>query len=90
MYEVHWGGRITQEAVHARRDLNIEGLKIIDLHTTRSNGDYWDLSQKSHQDEVLRLLKTDDPDLVIAGPPCTDLCALNVGLNYPKMPAEEV
>lgn len=82
MYDVYVSGHITEHAMQARRNLNRGGLRDIDLRHTRKNGKYGDLSRKTHQQEVLHLVNKDGPDWVIGGPPCADVCSLNVGLTF--------
>ena len=41
------------------------------------DGTPWDLSIKFIRDKALALIETDDPEWVIAGPPCTQFSTLN-------------
>ena len=83
-YEVYGRGELTKQAHLHRRNLNIQGLKVLDLRTLRPNGGHWDLSQRSHRDEAWALIERDNPDWIIIGPPCTQFCTWQ-RLNHPRM-----
>ena len=83
-------GGIVNMANSSKRNLNVKGLKAIDLRKTRPDGQYWDLSLKIHRRETLRLIDTEQPDWVIVGPPCTQFSSLNNWLNHKKMGREKL
>ena len=70
--------------------MNVHGLRVMDLRTTKPDGSPWDFSCKQDRDLAYRMVQDEDPDWIVGAPPCTDFSSLNFGLNFPKMPAEEV
>ena len=88
--EAYGRGSICDAANNLRPDLNVKGLGALDLRTNRPDGTPWDLSKASHQRQVLKLIKKHKPLWIIGAPPCVTFCALNIGLNYPKMDPADV
>ena len=89
-HEVYGRGFIVETANHARRDLNVKGLRVLDMRVLRPDGEKWDFTKAAHRREARELIAREDPDWIICGPPCTAFSNLNYGLNYPKLPPDEV
>ena len=67
----------------SRRNLNLKGLRVIDLRTTRPDGqNIRTFSLREHRRDALRLIGAEDPDWLIVGNPCTQVSSLNYGLNH--------
>lgn len=83
-------GEITKQAQQCRRNLNLQGLGVVDLRTHRPNGGgHWDLSLRTHREEAWALIEKENPDWVIIGPPCTQFSSLQ-NLNHPRMDPDRV
>ena len=89
-FEVYGRGAITAAASMHRRNLNVVGLRVLDLRVVRDDGATWDLSKPAHQKDALRLVDEQDPDWIICAPPCTAFSSLNWWLNYPRMAQQDV
>ena len=61
-----------------------------DLRINDQTGESWNFLLPKDRRECWRRLENEDPWVVIGSPPCTDFCPMNIGLNYPKMSAQEV
>ena len=70
--------------------MNLQGMRVIDLRTTRPDGAYWNLALREHRREALRLIEKEDPDWIICGPPCTAFSSIHRWLNCPKLAPEDV
>ena len=86
--EAYGRGGLSDEA--RKSSFNIRGLRALDLACPKDNGDMWDFSKARDRAEAMRLIETEDPDWIVGSPPCTAFSLLNVGLNFPKMPVEDV
>ena len=82
-------GGLTRAAAR-HKSLNVQGLEVLDLRTTRPDGECWDFTRKADRQWALRLLRELQSMWVTAAPPCTAFSVLNHSLNYPKLPPEEV
>ena len=82
-------GGLTRAAAR-HKSLHVQGLEVLDLRTTRQDGECWDFTRKADRQWALRLLRELQPMWVIAAPPCTAFSVLNHNLNYPKLPEQEV
>ena len=88
--EVYGGGAIVDCANHARRSLNLKGLRALDLRTTKPDGTPWDFTVRADRRLARQLIDADDPDWLIGSPPCTPFSIWNYAMNYPKMSKEKV
>ena len=88
--EVIGGGAIVECANKARRDLNIVGLRDLDLRTLKPDGQPWDVSVRSHRRLASELIDQDQPDWLIGSPPYTPFSICNYAMNYQKMDQEKV
>ena len=88
--EAYGRGAIGRAAAENRRNLNVTGLRVLDLRTTMDDGTCWDLSKPSHRRKALQLIEELDPDWIIAAPPCTAFYTPNYGFNYPRRRPEDV
>ena len=88
--EVYGGGSIVDCANQARRDLNLEGLRALDLRTQKPNGTPWDFTIRADRRLARELIDRDQPDWLIGSPPCTAFSIWNYAMNYPKMDKEKV
>ena len=80
--EVYGRGEIVQMANTPRRNVNLKGLRVIDLRTTKPDGTYWDLSKREDRREALRLIDEEEPDWVIVAP----LYSILVVKLWPQQP----
>ena len=62
---------IVECANNARRDLNIVGLRALDLRTLKPDGQPRIFSLKSDRRLASELIDQDQPDWLIGSPPCT-------------------
>ena len=88
--EVYGGGSIVDCANQARHDLNLEGLRALDLRTQKPNGTPWDFTIRADRRLARELIDRDQPDWLIGSPPCTAFSIWNYAMNYPKMDKEKV
>ena len=80
-WELYGSGNITRASIVHRRNLNVKGIRVLDLRYKKDSGDAWDFSRKSDRAMAMDLLEAEDPDFVIGAPPCTACCLLNVNIN---------
>ena len=80
--EVYGGGAIVDCANKARRDLNLKGLRTRDLRTLRPDGRPWGFTVRADRILAREILDQDDPDWLIASPPCTALSLWMYAMNY--------
>ena len=88
--EVYGRGAICGEALKRRRNLNIEGLGALDLRTHKPDGSTWNFNLRKDRQLARQLIDETDPDWIIGSPPCTAFSLWNRGINYKKMPIDEV
>ena len=62
----------------------LRGGWSIDKIVEKEPGVKWDLTVKSHQDEVLKLIKATEPGLIVGSPPCSWYSRM-MQLNWPKI-----
>ena len=86
--EVYSPPRVTK-AARQRPDLNIEGLRALDLSTKHPGGGNWDFNIKVHRELAWQICATEDPDWIIGSPPCTDFSILGRS-NHRRMDPEVV
>ena len=67
-FEVFGRRSIVQEAARARRSLNLQGFRAMDLRTMRDDGTPWDLNTKEHSHDTRRLLSSENPAWLIGNP----------------------
>ena len=56
----------------------------VDLECQKPDGTYWDMNKPEDRKEMLRLLREDDPEMLIGSPPCTPFSALRELSKYKK------
>ena len=88
--EVDGEGAIVDCASKARRDLNLKGLRALDLRALKPDGRPWDFTVRADRRLARELLDQDDPDWLIGSPPCTAFSLWNYAINCPKMDPEKV
>ena len=88
--EVYGRGAICNEALKQRRNLNLVGLNALDLRTHKPDGSTWNFNLRKDRVLARQMIDQKDPDWIIGSPPCTAFALWNRGINYKKMPAEEV
>ena len=76
-FENYGRGAISQAAAEGRRNLNVVGLRVLDLRTMRDDNTHWDLSKPSHRRDAFVPSVKENPDWVICAPPCTAFSLLN-------------
>ena len=86
--EAYGRGGLSDEARSS--SFNVHGLRALDFACLRDDGTPWDFSKSSHRADAMKLVDADNPDWIVGSPPCTAFSLLNVGLNFPKMPVEDV
>ena len=77
-------------AASKNKGLNIKGMNVLDLRFHNPDGARWDFTLKEHQELALALIDKDQPDWIIAAPPCRYFSILNWNCNYKKMKEEDV
>lgn len=90
MFEVYGHGTIVDASHGIRRSLNVNGLRALDLRTTKPNGAPWDFSIASDRQLARSMIEEEKPTWVIGSPPCTFFSAWNQGINLRKMAPERV
>ena len=88
-YEIYGRGELSAEARRSRRNLNLSGLRVVDLRTCKPDGTPWDLSRADRRQECLQLIQAEDPDWIFVGPPCTQFSSWQ-NLNHSKMDPNRV
>ena len=88
--EVYGGGAIVDCASKAKRNLNLEGLRALNLWTLKADGTPWNFTLRADRKLARELLVKDDNDWLIGSPPCTELSIWNYAMNYPKMDRDKV
>ena len=88
--EVYGGGAIVECANKARRNLNLKGLRALDLRTMKDDGTPWNFTLRADRKLARELLDKDDPDWLVGSPPCTAFSIWNYAMNYPKMDRDKV
>ena len=86
---VYGRGNIVTAANGPHKSLDVEGLSALDLATTKSNGEHWDFSRRSHRDAARRMVADLEPTWLIGSPPCTTFSSWQY-VNYALLPPEEV
>ena len=71
-------------------DLNVQGLRALDLRTTKPDGEPWKFLLRAGRHPAYMIAEMDDPDWITGAPPCTDVCRLNVNLNFGKINQTDV
>ena len=87
--EVYGRGNIVAAANGPHKSLNVEGLSALDLAITKSNGEHWDFSRRSHRDAARKMVAGLEPTWLIGSPPCTAFSSWQY-VNYALLPPEEV
>ena len=90
LFEVYGHGTIVDASHGIRRSLNVNGLRALDLRTTKPNGVAWDFSLASDRQLAQSMVETEKPTWIIGSPPCTFYSAWNQGINLRKMHPERV
>ena len=52
-------------------EVGLEPGWAIDVNVKEANGESWGLRKKTDQQEVMKMLARDDPDMLTGSPPCT-------------------
>ena len=87
-YEFYGRGGLSEEA--SKSPLGVKGLGALDFACPKADGSFWDFSRPADRQEALKMVELQDPDWIVGSPPCTAFSVLNHGMNFPKMPPEEV
>ena len=77
-------------AVRREKDMNLVGLRALDLRFTRPDGEHSDSTRKSVRKCEMCFVDEDCPMWIIGTPPCTACSSLNVGLDYQTMAPDDV
>ena len=90
LFEVYGHGTIVNASHGIRRSLNVNGLRALDLRTTKPNGTPWNFSVASDGQLARSMVETEKPTWIIGSPPCTYFSAWNQGINLKKMDPKRV
>ena len=90
LFEFYGHGTIVDASHGIRRNLNVNGLRALDLRTVKPNGSPWDFSLASDRQLARSMVETEKPTWIIGSPPCTFFSAWNQGINHRKMSPERV
>eukprot|EP00971_Amphidinium_carterae_P220004 4367367-Amphidinium_carterae.2 len=83
LVELYSPKRFRQAAVH----LGLRPGIAIDLEVQKSNGEYWDLTREQDVQEMWALLEREDPEYILASPPCTSVSILQNLNRHKRDPA---
>ena len=89
-WELYGSGNISHAANDHRRNLNLTGLRVLDLRSKKETGENWDFSRREDRELALALLDSEDPDWVVGAPPCTVFSLINANMNFPRLPPHVV
>ena len=84
--ELYGTGRILEASNGFLRNLNIKGLRALDLRTHKDDCTPWDFNNSVDRKLALHLVESLQPAWIIGSPPCTAFSLLNINLNFPRMP----
>ena len=76
-FEVYGQGNLVKASHGIRRNLNINGLRALDLRTTKPDGTPWDFSTSADRRLAKQLVETEKPTWIVGCPPCTFFSAWN-------------
>ena len=88
VWEFYSPPRVTKLA-RDEPDLKVTGERSFDLHRD-PDGRVWNFEKASDRARARRMVNEEKPFVTVGSPPCTDWCRLNININHPKMPPEEV
>ena len=89
-FEIYGHGNLIRAAHGCRRNLNVNGLRAMDLRTCKPDGERWDFSNPADRKLAKFMVETEKPTWLIGSPPCTFFSSWNQGINHRRMPAEKV
>ena len=70
-FELYGHGSLVNASHGCRRNLNLNGLRALDLRTTKPNGAPWNFCSASDRQLARTLVETEKPTWLIGSPPCT-------------------
>ena len=85
LFELYGHGTIINASHGIRRNLNVNGLRALDLRTNKPNGSPWNFSIASDRQLARSMIEIEKPTWIIGSPPCTFFSAWNQGINHKKM-----
>ena len=71
--------------VTVARRRGISARWSFDRLVEKEPGTPWDLSRRSHQLAILKILEEEKPELIVGSPPCSHYSRI-MALNWPKTP----
>ena len=71
LFEAYGYGTLVDASHGIRRSLNVNGLRALDLRTTKPNGSPWDFSVASDHQLARAMVENEKPTWMIGSPPCT-------------------
>ena len=89
-FEVYGHGNLVKAAHGCRRNLNLKGLRAMDLRTHKPNGDRWDFTNAADRKLAKHMVETEKPTWLIGSPPCTFFSSWNQGINHKRMSLDRV
>ena len=87
MSEIYSGPRATA-ALKLLPGLGLSAGFALDLTTTDENGDSWDFTKEQMKDKARKIVRTEEPMLLIGSPSCTAFCQWQA-LNTVKQGRDE-
>lgn len=85
MYEIYGRGQISKTAaLDCNKGLNVRGVGVLDFRFPNPLCKAWDFARKEDREMATAMIGKDDPEWVIAAPPCRFFSIVNLNCNYKK------
>ena len=89
-FEMYGHGNIVKASHGSRRNLNVNGLRALDLRTSKPDGQPWDFNKSEDRKLAKAIIEIEKPVWLIGSPPCTFFSAWNQGINHRRMDPQRV
>ena len=89
-FEMYGHGNIVKASHGSRRNLNVNGLRALDLRTSKPDGQSWDFNKPEDRKLAKAIIEIEKPIWLIGSPPCTFFSAWNQGINHRRMDPQRV
>ena len=70
-FEMYGHGNIVKASHGSRRNLNVNGLRALDLRTSKPDGQSWDFNKPEDRKLAKAIIEIEKPIWLIGSPPCT-------------------